>query len=211
MGPGFIHIDSMTQTVNISSLTPSRRLLQIQGPTLGKRPVLRGGLDSQGPVPPSRRDKTCRVFLQLDQWSDARSASTPWPATSRDSFRSWLGSRSLAGARTPAPPAGSRQSRATRPSVSSGLLGVREVARKEPRTRFTALLHHVTVDLLRDSYFALKREAAPGVDGVTWEQYGTDLETKLVNLHSRVHQGTYRAQPSSENSPSRHLFLRKQK
>ena len=58
----------------------------------------------------------------------------------------------------------------SRTSESSGLLGVREVARKEKRTRFTALLHHVTVELLRDSFYALKREAAPGVDGVTWQR-----------------------------------------
>jgi RNA-directed DNA polymerase len=53
----------------------------------------------------------------------------------------------------------------------SDLLGVRKAARKDKQMRFTALLHHVTVDLLRDSYYALKREAAPGVDGVTWKEY----------------------------------------
>ena len=76
------------------------------------------------------------------------------------------------------------------------LRGVREAARRDKRTRFTALLHHVTVQLLRDSYYALKREAAPGVDGVTWQEYGTDLEGKLADLHRRIHRGTYRAQPS---------------
>ena len=84
----------------------------------------------------------------------------------------------------------------SRISESSGLLGVREAARKDKRTRFTALLHHVTVDLLRDSYYALKREAAPGVDGVTWKEYETDLDEKLADLHGRIHRGTYRAQPS---------------
>jgi RNA-directed DNA polymerase len=83
----------------------------------------------------------------------------------------------------------------SRTSELSGLLGVREVARKEKRTRFTALLHHVTVHLLRDSFYALKRDAAPGVDGVTWREYETDLEARLVELHSQVHRGTYRAQP----------------
>ena len=78
----------------------------------------------------------------------------------------------------------------------SGLLDVRKVARKERRTRFTALLHHVTVNLLRDSYYALKRDAAPGVDGVTWKEYETGLDEKLADLHSRIHRGTYRAQPS---------------
>ena len=81
-------------------------------------------------------------------------------------------------------------------NASSGLLGVREVARKEKRLRFTALLHHVTVPLLQDSFYSLKREAAPGIDGMTWKEYETDLDRRLVDLHSRVHQGTYRAQPS---------------
>ena len=84
----------------------------------------------------------------------------------------------------------------SRISELSDLLGVRKVARKEKRTRFTALLHHVTVNLLRDSYYALKRNAAPGVDGVTWKEYETDLDEKLADLHSRIHRGTYRAQPS---------------
>jgi retron-type reverse transcriptase len=83
-----------------------------------------------------------------------------------------------------------------RTSELSGLQGVREVARKDTRTRFTALLHHVTVNLLRDSYYALKRGAAPGVDGVTWQEYETDLNEKLADLHGRIHRGTYRAQPS---------------
>src|SRR5215471_14758889 len=80
--------------------------------------------------------------------------------------------------------------------VSQGLSGVREVAKKRRQERFTALLHHVSVDLLRDSYYALKRQAAPGVDGVTWQEYETGLEGRLVDLHSRVHRGAYRAQPS---------------
>ena len=78
----------------------------------------------------------------------------------------------------------------------SDLLGVRKAARKDKRTRFTALLHHVTVNLLRDSYFALKRDAAPGVDGVSWQEYETELDEKLADLHGRIHRGTYRAQPS---------------
>ncbi|MBM3524337.1 MAG: group II intron reverse transcriptase/maturase, partial [Alphaproteobacteria bacterium] len=61
---------------------------------------------------------------------------------------------------------------------------------------FTALLHHVDIELLRESFFALKRDAAPGVDGVTWDDYAAGLDTKLVDLHGRVHRGAYRAQPS---------------
>jgi group II intron reverse transcriptase/maturase len=80
--------------------------------------------------------------------------------------------------------------------VSQGLAGVRKAARERKEMRFTAVLHHLTVGLLRDSFYALKRKAAPGVDGVTWEEYETGLEGRLVDLHSRVHRGAYRAQPS---------------
>jgi RNA-directed DNA polymerase len=81
-------------------------------------------------------------------------------------------------------------------AVSQGLRGVRQVAKERKQERFTALLHHLTVDLLRDSFFALKRQAAPGVDGVTWQEYETGLEDRLIDLHRRVHRGAYRAQPS---------------
>ncbi len=82
-----------------------------------------------------------------------------------------------------------------RESVSQGLDRVRHAARQRKKEKFTALLHHVTVDLLRDAFLALKRRAAPGVDGVTWQDYEADLEGNLQNLHARVHRGTYRAQP----------------
>lgn len=81
-------------------------------------------------------------------------------------------------------------------NASNGLLGVREAAGKDKRKQFTALLHHVTVPLLLDSFYALKRDAAPGVDGMTWKEYETDLDRRLEDLHSRIHRGTYRAQPS---------------
>ena len=80
--------------------------------------------------------------------------------------------------------------------VSQGRRGVRQVARERKQERFTALLHHVTIDLLRDSFYALKRLAAPGVDGVTWKEYETGLEDRLADLHSQVHRGTYRAKAS---------------
>jgi len=80
--------------------------------------------------------------------------------------------------------------------MSQGLDGVRKAARERKQERFTALLHHLSVDLLRDSFYALKRGASPGIDGVTWQEYETGLEDRLVDLHSRVHRGAYRAQPS---------------
>ncbi len=76
------------------------------------------------------------------------------------------------------------------------LNGVRQAAEERTRGRFTALLHHVSVGLLRDSFYALKRQAAPGVDGMTWKEYETGLEHRLVDLHSRVQRGAYRPQRS---------------
>src|SRR5262252_3874204 len=80
--------------------------------------------------------------------------------------------------------------------MSQGLRGVRQAARERKQERFTALLHHLNVRLLRDSFYALKRQASPGIDGVTWQEYKTGLEDRLVDLHSRVHRGAYQAQPS---------------
>jgi group II intron reverse transcriptase/maturase len=73
---------------------------------------------------------------------------------------------------------------------------VREVARRDRNARFTALLHHVTLDRLRAAYWAISPKAAPGVDGVTWAAYGLDLEVNLQVLHGRVQAGSYRATPS---------------
>jgi RNA-directed DNA polymerase len=80
--------------------------------------------------------------------------------------------------------------------VSQGLAGVRKAARENKEMKFTALLHHLTVDLLRESFYSLKRKAAPGVDGVTWQEYETGLENRLIDLHGRVHRGAYQAMPS---------------
>src|ERR1700736_4212110 len=80
--------------------------------------------------------------------------------------------------------------------MSQGLDGVREAARERKQERFTSLLHHVNTTRLRDSFYALKRQASPGVDGVRWQEYETGLEGRLVDLHSRVHRGAFRAQPS---------------
>ena len=79
---------------------------------------------------------------------------------------------------------------------SRGLEGVREAAKRDKGLRFTALLHHVTKGLLRDSFYSLQRQAAPGVDQVTWQNYEQGLEERILDLHSRVHRGAYRAQPS---------------
>jgi len=83
-----------------------------------------------------------------------------------------------------------------RESVSQALGRIRQVAKQRKKERFTSLLHHVGIDLLRLAFFALKRNAAAGVDGLTWRDYEADLEPKLEDLHARVQRGAYRALPS---------------
>jgi len=80
--------------------------------------------------------------------------------------------------------------------ASSALDRVREVARRDKEARFTALLHHVSVDRLRSAFWAIRPTAAPGVDGVTWEAYRQGLEGNLHDLHARLHAGRYRVKPS---------------
>jgi RNA-directed DNA polymerase len=96
-----------------------------------------------------------------------------------------------------------RPGRSAGPGVSSELDRVREVARRDKDARFTALLHHVSLSRLRWAYWAIRPQAAPGVDGVTWAAYGQDLEPSLRDLHERVQQGRYRA------SPSRRVYIPK--
>ncbi len=79
---------------------------------------------------------------------------------------------------------------------SSGLEGVRGAARKDGKLRFTALLHHITPELLAETFFGLKKTAAVGVDGVTWREYERGLEANVKDLHGRIHRGSYRAKPS---------------
>jgi retron-type reverse transcriptase len=77
-----------------------------------------------------------------------------------------------------------------------GLEGVREAARRNKRLRFTALLHHITPELLTTSFYALKRQASAGVDGVTWKEYEGLLPERIPRLHRAIHTGAYRALPS---------------
>jgi group II intron reverse transcriptase/maturase len=80
--------------------------------------------------------------------------------------------------------------------VAQALERVRQAARQRKKERFTALLHHISIDCLRTAFFALKRDAASGVDGLTWPTYEADLDRNLTDLHERVHRGAYRALPS---------------
>ena len=81
-------------------------------------------------------------------------------------------------------------------SVSQALERIRQVAKERKKERFTALFHHISIDLLKEAFFELKGDAAPGVDRLTWRDYEADLERRLEDLHDRVHRGAYRALPS---------------
>jgi len=83
-----------------------------------------------------------------------------------------------------------------RESVSQALERIRKAAKGRKKERFTALFHHLSPEMLRTAFFALRREAAPGVDGLTWQDYETDLDRRIEDLHSRVQRGAYRALPS---------------
>lgn len=84
----------------------------------------------------------------------------------------------------------------SRIDLSHALDRIRNAAKEDKELQFTALWHHVyTIDRLREAYGSLKREAAPGVDGLTWQAYGKALEENLKDLSARLARGAYRAQP----------------
>ena len=83
----------------------------------------------------------------------------------------------------------------SRGAVSPGAERIRQFVKEKPGERLTALLHHITPEALREAYRALKRDAAPGVDGMTWREYGDGLDERLLDLHDRVQRGAYRAKP----------------
>jgi len=83
-----------------------------------------------------------------------------------------------------------------RASVSQALSRVRKAAKQGKKEKFTTLFHHLDTAMLRTAFFALKKDAAPGVDGVTWEAYEADLDPRIEDLHARLHRGAYRAQPA---------------
>jgi RNA-directed DNA polymerase len=134
-----------------------------------KSSVHEGGESYSGIVPYKQPNKSGKPPAEADQGRPLTKENTSEPNTRRTPSRS---------------------------SVQSGLERVREAAKKDGKLKFTALLHHVSIDLLRESYYSLKKKAAPGVDGVTWGEYGEDLEARIRDLHGRIHRGAYRARPS---------------
>lgn len=141
--------------------------LDLSGNATGDEPDGNDGGKSDGGVVP----KKCSNATQVAESVEGR------PSTKRNALRA-------AAVRTQ-----------SRDAASSDLRRVREVARRDKRARFTALLHHITLNRLRESFYALKRSAAPGVDGVMWNEYQQELESRLGMLHAAVHRGSYRAQP----------------
>ena len=141
------------------------------GKAEGRNPMKHGGEKSDGSVVPTKlSNKAGRPVAEAVEGRDPAKGNSGQTDTCRTQSRD--------------------------PHVPSGLDRVRKAARKDREAKFTALLHHVDIDLLRESYYRLKRKAAPGVDGVTWEDYGRDLEPNLADLHGRVQRGGYRAKPS---------------
>src|ERR1700756_1090476 len=84
----------------------------------------------------------------------------------------------------------------SRAAVSNAQTRIRDAVTRNRQGKLTALLHHISIDVLRASFFDLKRSAAPGVDEMTWADYVENIEANLANLHRRVHTGAYRALPS---------------
>jgi RNA-directed DNA polymerase len=84
----------------------------------------------------------------------------------------------------------------SRGTVSQALERIRQAARQRKKEKFTALLHHISIDLLDEAFFELRKDAAPGVDGLIWTDYEQNLERNLEDLHARIHRGAYRALPS---------------
>src|SRR5919199_6780857 len=125
--------------------------------------------------------------------SDSRGVPRKLPNKARRRAAEGLEGRRLAKRNSPQATTLRTQGRAR---VQAALGRVRHTAEQQKGVRFTALLHHIyAIDTLRAAFYALEREAAPGVDGQTWEDYGQDLEAHLAELSDRVRRGTYRPQP----------------
>src|SRR3989454_5387874 len=92
----------------------------------------------------------------------------------------------------------------SRASVSQALERIRQAARDRKKEKFTALFHHLSTDLLEEAFFELKKDAAPGVDGLTWRDYEADLDCNIEGLHDRVQRGAYPALPSRRGCLPQH-------
>jgi len=146
---------------------------------------------SEESLRPDREGESCNPDANAAEESDRH--VVPEKAVNDAKAEESLEGRGRTKENTIEPNTGSTQSEQT---VLTGLERVRQRAKQDKHVRFTALLHHLTVDRLQSSFLRLKTKAAPGVDGLTWKQYEQNLWDRLVDLHGRVHRGAYRAQPS---------------
>ena len=166
--------------------------------------MMNGSGKSYGPIVPTKppnKGEPRRGRGQGEPYAGTK-AETPETAKGRDLPRGNPGRRSRRRRwRETSPAKGNADQQNTprtqrRKGVPSALDRVRQAARRNREEKFTALLHHVTVERLRTAFHALNKAAAAGVDGVTWHQYEENLEENLRELHERVHRGAYRAKPS---------------
>jgi RNA-directed DNA polymerase len=175
---------SKNQGMYASSMRENR-----EGPPFA-RPLIRGGPPGEGqgrkPGMGGQSDSPAVPAKPANKAARGETAQTRAEAESVEE-------RGLAkGNAESAAGSGRRAGQSTPPALDR----VRQVAKADREVRFTALLHHVDVESLRRAFWALKRQAAPGVDGVTWLAYERDLEANLRDLHDRLHRGAYRPKPS---------------
>ena len=141
-----------------------------RGKAEGRTPRMHGGGQSDSPIVPAKSaNKGAQAPTESMEGRGGAKGNTNQQTTSRTQSRT---------------------------DVPHALERVRQTARRDRNAKFSALLHHVTVERLRESYLALKRQASAGVDGVTWSQYHANAEESLRALHDRVQRGTYQAKPS---------------
>jgi len=158
---------------NRETSSPAAKLSSPAGEGASRKPGMHGDEESDRAIVPMRRANK----------AEAKHAEAAEPVEGRVRTKENIEQAST-------PPAQNGR------GVSQGLGGVRQAAKERKKERFTTLLHHVSVDLLRQSFLSLKKKAAPGVDGMTWQQYEDGLEERLADLQSRIHRGAYRVQPS---------------
>src|SRR5690348_2852433 len=172
-----MYASSMRENRESPSLPALRSRTGRSGRAGGRKPEMNGDGQSDSPVVPAKpANKPARGEA-------AYTRAGAEPAEERGLAKGNTASAARSGRR-----AGTR--------AAGALDRVRQVAERDKDAQFTALLHHVNIESLRAAYLALKHQAAPGVDGVTWEAYGRDLEANLQGLNDRLHRGAYRAKPS---------------
>jgi RNA-directed DNA polymerase len=166
----------------------------MRGIFLRENREVRESLTADGAVGRIGKAGGCTPMMNDLRKSDGPMVPTKPPNKAEPSAAEGVEGRSPAEGNTGEQNAPRTQSRLE--GARSALDRVRQRARQDRKAKFTALFHHVTVERLRDAYLKLQKRAAPGIDGVTWEQYGENLEANLLDLHVRLQRGAYRARPS---------------